>query len=1310
MNIDKHIVKTVSILLFIFCSMGSRATTADKPYSYYFKQIGINERLSQSRVQAVLSDHKGYLWIGTQSGLNRYDRNMLTQYSDSKEQMLPSNDILFITEDALFNLWVATGKGICLYDRSNDRFTPVLVNDRKLLISSYLLTEQGIMLASNKAIYLYDYATRKINLLQALPEHKQNHYLCKMIRYDKQRILINTGYQVFFFNQKNHTVETVPFLKAETYTTVYMDSEKRLWASKFGGGLCCYKDGVLQREFNTSNSKLTYDVVYDIVEKDNQLWIVTDGGGVNIISLKNYAIDAIQQTQDDLRSLPTNAFFRIYKDPSENIWLGSIRSGLIGVREVYARSYRNVPFGNRYGLSNQTINSFFQDSDGFIWIGTDGGGINRFEPLSGTFVHYPSTQYEKVVSIVEYSSQELLYFSYNKGIFIFNKKNGQKRPFILIDRDTNDRNCISGFSTNILRIAKNKILFSGLNLYIYDMDTRKFSIAHSENTYFINNTPLFLSTEDNKTYLSTQSGIGVYDSNTDKFSTLFEAPYLTNDACIDCKGIFWLATTEGILRYNPVTKQHTHIQTDLFKEATSIIADRNGRIWIGTRQSLFIYSTQTKKFTILGETDGVLPNEYLFHAAMIDRTGNILMGGTAGMSIIHPSIRFNTASQQTIELLDVLLNGQPVPLKDDLQNGIDTIEIPWNFSSLQLKVLLNEKDVFRKSHFRFKIDGLNQRFANTASNSFSINYLPVGKYTITSSFYGQDTGWSAEQNLLLIIVTPPWWRTPWSYTLLILCIFTSVYFVNRYFTNKRKTAQAYEIEKIKNKSNEEKVTFLTNISHELRTPLTLICTPLKRIIDQNVHNEEENEQLTAIYRQAMQMNEIIDMALDVRKLEEGKEILHIKSYLLNEWIMEVAQKFMEEFKQKNIKLQFHLDNHIESVPFDKDKCNFVLSNFLMNALKFSESGTTTKISTQLSADGKQVSVSVSDQGIGLKGVDMNSLFTEFYQGFHDKGGSGIGLAYSKRLITLHKGNIHAMPNPGRGSTFRFELPLKQEEKQEKNNEEASAYLTYPDMKKTISFSTFSHLSILIVEDTPDLLNYMQKTMKEYFACTYIAKDGKRGLEQAMNKLPDIIVTDMMMPNMNGLELCHEIKQNLRISHIPVILLTAYSNQKNMYESYKTGADAFLSKPFDMNTLLALIANQINIREQIKARYQGQSEVLPTLQETSFSNADETFLLKLNKLINDNIANPEMDVSFLASNLCISRSLLYNKVKSLTGMSSIDYINQMRIEKAITLMKTSTLTLTEISEQTGFSTLRYFSKMFKNIKGIIPSEYKKGLDL
>lgn len=239
---------------------------------------------------------------------------------------------------------------------------------------------------------------------------------------------------------------------------------------------------------------------------------------------------------------------------------------------------------------------------------------------------------------------------------------------------------------------------------------------------------------------------------------------------------------------------------------------------------------------------------------------------------------------------------------------------------------------------------------------------------------------------------------------------------------------------------------------------------------------------------------------------------------------------------------------------------------------------------------------------------------------------------------------------------------------------------------------------------------MQKTMKEYFACTYIAKDGKRGLEQAMNKLPDIIVTDMMMPNMNGLELCHEIKQNLRISHIPVILLTAYSNQENMYESYKTGADAFLSKPFDMNTLLALIANQINIREQIKARYQGQSEVLPTLQETSFSNADETFLLKLNKLINDNIANPEMDVSFLASNLCISRSLLYNKVKSLTGMSSIDYINQMRIEKAITLMKTSTLTLTEISEQTGFSTLRYFSKMFKNIKGIIPSEYKKGLDL
>lgn len=1299
------------LLLSLNCINDLYCSASNMPNSYYFKQIGINEGLSQSRVQSILSDHKGYLWIGTQSGLNRYDRDILIQYSNNgRHQLLPSNDILFIMEDSQFNLWVATSKGLCVYDRANDKFVPVQMNGQEIRAYSYLLTDQGILLADANIIYFYNYSTLQFEVLQHLPWHKANPYLYKMIYYDKEHVLITTGGEVVFFNLKSHSLQRVPFLPLGNYTAVYLDSQKQLWVSNFGDGISCYKDGVLLRKFNSSNSPLTYNVIYDIVEKDKQLWIATDGGGINFLSLDDFSISNIQQNQGDLRSLPANAFFRIYKDLSDNIWLGSIRNGLIGVREVYARSFRNVAFGALYGLSNPTINSFFQDTDGYIWIGTDGGGINRFNPLSGTFTHYPSTQHEKVVSIVKYSTDELLYFSYNKGIFIFNKKSGLKRQFILIDKKTNDLNCISGFSVNILRISQNKILFSGLNLYIYNMDTHTFSTAQAEDTYFINNTPLFLTSTDDKTYLSTQYGIGEYNSVTGKFSTLFKSPYLTNDACIDCEGVFWLATTEGILSYNPAKNQSKLIQTDLFKEATSIIADKNRRIWIGTRQNLFIYSTMTGKFSILGETDGVLPNEYIFHAAMIDRNENILMGGTTGMTIINPNINFNVNSQHTIELLDVLLNGLPIPLKDNINKQMNLIEIPWDFSSLQLKVLLNEKDVFRKSRFRFKIEGLDQQMVNSTSNSFTINYLPIGQYTITSSFYEQDMGWSNEQKLLNIIVYPPWWKTSWSYASLILIILTGTYFISRYLNHKRKRAQTYEIEKIKNKSNEEKITFLTNISHELRTPLTLICIPLKRIIDKYSYKEEERTVLTGIYQQAMQMNDIINMALDVRKLEEGKEVLHIKSYSLNEWVMDIVRKFMGEFDQRNIEIRVHLDERILTVPFDKDKCNFVLSNFLMNALKFSKDGTVTEISTQLLPDEKQVSVSVCDQGIGLDGVDMLSLFTEFYQGFHNKGGSGIGLAYSKRLITLHKGKIYAIPNPDQGSTFSFELPLKQEEKQDQDKEKSGedVILAYQDVDRPTAVATFAHLSILIVEDTPDLLNYMQKVMEESFAKVYTAKDGKRGLEQAINKLPDVIVTDMMMPHMSGLELCHRIKQDLRVSHIPVILLTAYSSQENMYESYKTGADAFLPKPFDMNTLLTLIANQINIRKQIRIKYQKKSETLPTLQETSFSNADETFLIKINSLINENIANPKMDVSFLASNLYISRSLLYNKVKYLTGMSSIDYINQIRIERAIHLMKTSTLTLTEISEQTGFSTLRYFSKMFKQIKGITPSEYKKNL--
>ena len=356
---------------------------------------------------------------------------------------------------------------------------------------------------------------------------------------------------------------------------------------------------------------------------------------------------------------------------------------------------------------------------------------------------------------------------------------------------------------------------------------------------------------------------------------------------------------------------------------------------------------------------------------------------------------------------------------------------------------------------------------------------------------------------------------------------------------------------------EEKINFLTNISHELRTPLTLICAPLKRIINQESDKQDVEKLLVPIYKQAYQMKNIIDMVLDVRKLEEGKDMLHILPHPLNEWVCSVGDKFINEFHVKGIRLEYELDEQIKEVPFDQNKCEFVLSNFLMNALKFSESGTTTTLITTLSQEKDWVRISVRDEGMGLNMVDTDSLFSSFYQGGHEKGGSGIGLSYAKSLITHHKGRVGASNAAGKGAIFYFELPLFTDTcgQLEPASVEAATGVEVNEPDR-IDYTFLKKYSVMVVEDTPELRSYLKETLSNYFARVYVAKDGKEGLEQIKDRLPDIIISDVMMPRMNGFELCREVKTNLDISHIPFVLLTAYHNSQNMYTGYKTGADAF----------------------------------------------------------------------------------------------------------------------------------------------------------
>ena len=466
--------------------------------------------------------------------------------------------------------------------------------------------------------------------------------------------------------------------------------------------------------------------------------------------------------------------------------------------------------------------------------------------------------------------------------------------------------------------------------------------------------------------------------------------------------------------------------------------------------------------------------------------------------------------------------------------------------------------------------------------------------------------------------------------------------------------------------------------------------------------------LKNIHKQTQRMKDLINMVLDVRKMEVGETKLKLQSWQLNAWIQEVGAEFVDEGAAQLVQIAYQLDNTIDEVTFDKSMCTIVVTNLLTNALKHSPKNTTITIRTH--KEKEYVRISVSDQGEGLQEADMDKVFIRFYQGDNEIGGSGIGLSYAKMLVELHKGNIGAENNEEGGATFFFELPLAVKpgdvvcQPKPYINELITLETEHDTVTLEANKLSTQQYSLLLVDDNHNLTDFFAKELKDIFKVIYIAHDGQEALEIAKKEIPDIIVSDVMMPIMNGYDLCKSVKENLSISHIPVILLTARNDEQSRLYGYKIGADAYLGKPFEIDTLIKIVQNRLYNREQMKEHYQHVGG-LPQPLESTFSQADETFLLKFNKIITENLSNPELDIPFICREIGMSKTSLYNKLKAITDMGANDYINKFRLEQAIILIRTTDLTFTEISDRIGFTTLRYFSTAFKQYTGMTPTQYK-----
>lgn len=1300
-------IKIVFILYLLFSSYIKAADNN----SYSFKQISLQDGMP-SKINCIHSEERGFIWAGTQNGVIRYDGKVLRTYNAfNKEDSLPSNRIIDITEDNNQQIWALTSEGIAKYSLNYDRFSIPLYNGKPIIAQSACKTKDELIFGSFRKIYKYSCHTNRFSELLTLPVNERYQIQSIQPLNDKELVCFDRREGIYKVNLETKQTKQVKLCDDKYILDMKIDNKQNYWLSPYNKGLKCYsKDGKLIAHYTTENSKLNCNIIMCITIADGLIWLGTDGGGINILNPQTGEISILEQISGDTHSLPVNTILCLHKDSQNNdVWAGSNRGGLINIRKVSMKTYMGVILGYNKGLSESTVLCLYEDSLlNKIWIGTDGGGINKFNPENETFQHYPNTWGDKIVSICGYSEKELLISVFSKGLFLINKDTGIKRPFLDNIENLNQRLKYSGLSVNIFQETPHSILIFNNPIYRYDIRSNQLIPIKKPASLELNTMICPIKQNEKAIYLHDLYNIYRIRKDKDEIEVIyqFEGKDEVNTITQDKNGIFWIASSTGLSTYNPRNKKYEKIETQLFHEVSSLLCDNNGHIWIGTEKNLFSYQPETKQFVLYGESDGIISNEYIAKARLLSKSGNIYLGGVKGLLFAKPNASLKQKTPQpNLHLIGFAVGGENRMAQIKNMQA----QVPWNSKNIKIRVMPFGEDILRTKIYKYQIGTSS---IESYSPELNLPALAVGTYPIWVSYNTKEGIWTQPQKVLTLTIIPPWYKT-WWFTLLWVIICLSILAIPPLLFLKRQKSKL-EKEMILHKQNvyEEKVRFLINISHELRTPLTLIYTPLGRLLKNLSENDKNYLTIKRIYKQTQRMKDLINMVLDVRKMEVGESKLLLHKHNLNQWLQDTGKDFIDEGDEKNIQISFQLDPNVTEVVYDQNKLMIIISNLLINALKYSPENGTILLKTELCQDDKFVKISISDQGNGINGLDSKKLFTRFYQGNQNREGSGIGLSYAKMLIELHHGEIGAYNNSDKGATFFIKLPVTLTPSEEPCQPKAylndlmdlslmkDTAITQP----TIDKDKFQQWNILIVDDNNNLTDFLSDELKGLFKSVQTAQDGKEALAVLEKEKIDIIVSDIMMPNINGFELCKLVKENTEISHIPIVLLTAQCDESAKSYGSKLGADAYLEKPFETDELIYIIYNLLYSREQIKAHYH-RVGVLPQPNESTFSTGDEQFMKKLNHTIETHITNAELDIPLLCKEIGISRASLYNKLKEITGMGANEYINKYRLEEAIKLIKTTQLSFAEIADRTGFSTARYFSTLFKQYTGKTPTLYK-----
>jgi signal transduction histidine kinase/DNA-binding response OmpR family regulator/ligand-binding sensor domain-containing protein len=1096
-------------------------------------------------------------------------------------------------------------------------------------------------------------------------------------------------------------------------------------------------------------NRINHNRVRDIYKDESaRIWISTYKG----ISLIDHG-KITNMLPEELTGLPYNSVYKIFRDSKDGIWMGTWSGGL---------AYRSR-FDNRFihlrkeqsdsELNDEFVSSFAEKNDGTILIGTEFGNLNRLDRESGKMMNIPlktenGRKIENIKSLLFDKKTETLWVgTFLDGLWSQRKNDPILRPLNKFD---NTRTSIYALTQSDSGLW---IGAYGQGLYHYNTITgnmKKF-ITNANDTNSISNNQVrsILRDKNSSLWIGTKNGLNNLDPQTGKFKRYTYQPNATN--CIshdeilslyqDKAGNIWVGTSGGINKYNQKTNlfETFSMKTGLIgDDIYGIQEDKSGKIWISTENGISSIDPVHTNFRSYYREDELKGNQYNPGAVFKASTGEILFGNTKGFTLFAPGQMKTNPFPPKVILTSLSVNNLPVdvhavssPLKNTLQTE-SILKLSYHQNSLTFNFVANNFLLPNKNQFRYRLVNYDNHWIDAGNQNYATyTKIPAGNYLFEVIACNNDNLWNDKPARLKISISPPIWFSWYAYLIYFTVLSLILYFIRKEVLERQRYQKELLLERLVHESEGEvheiKLRFFTNISHEFRTPLTLISSPLNRMLARYSFEPVVREHLLTIQRNSNRLLRLINQLIDITKLELGKSVFHPQNADLIAICFDVIDCFEMEAKDKNIQLLFNSVVERIDIKIDPEKVDKILFNILSNAIKFTPKGGTINIvvyTTHSSSqkdesfvigeamNGDIVCIEFSDSGPGIASNDLRIIFERFGQGVnHQSSGTGIGLHMAIEYTRMHKGNIRVNSRIGSGSVFTICLPLTE------GTDTATAEVEIP--KQNIPFQQpeetrdklVAHsvkdkaTTILIIEDNYELRNYLKNLLNMSYSVVN-SPNGKQGLETALTIIPDLVITDVMMPHMDGFEVCRQLKEDIRTSHIPVILLTALNEAEKQIGGLRTGADAYITKPFDENILLAQVENLIRSRAKLREVF-GVSDT-DWVNAMELLSSDRMLIDKATSIVEQHLKDKSFAVDHLASHLGISASSVYRKLKVLTNQSPTEFVRYIRLKKSISMMDEGHTNVEDIGYATGFNSPSYFTYSFRKQFGKTPTDYLNDL--